>query len=79
MLKTRPVGIEEIVFFCGQPAGWKTMVQLEVWIGAGGAAAECVVVEAIIGRLLSGTGDEVAKKDDIVEEDNVAVADDAPV
>ena len=72
MLKTRPVGRDEMVVVWGQPAGWKTMVQLAVWMGAAGAGAVDGVAGGFGGRVLRGGEDDVARDDDDTGKDAFA-------
>ena len=64
MLKTSPLGKDESVVVCGQPAGWKTMVQLAVWIGAGGTVGVAVATGKLVGWMLSDGEDEGAVTED---------------
>ena len=74
MLKTRPVGRDGMVVVWGQPAGWKTMVQLAVWIGAAGAGAVDRVAGGFGGRVVRGGEDDVAVKEDVARDDDTTVA-----
>lgn len=70
--------MDGIVVVCGQPAAWKTMVQLAVWIGAAGATAVAVATTAgeLVGWMLSDGEENVTVAEDVAFADDGAVAND---
>lgn len=71
--------MDGIVVVCGQPAGWKTMVQLAVWIGAAGAAAVAVSAAVLVGWILSDGEDDIVEEDEAIVAEDAVVSDDAAV
>ena len=71
--------MDGIVVVCGQPAGWKAMVQLAVWTGAAGATAVAVATAELVGWMLSAGEDSGTVAEDVAIAEDAAFADDSAV